>query len=128
MRRQLVLAVTFGLFLLSCDQGSSDEKSVILEEDRQDMPCDSAEATLAVKGMMCEIGCVNTVRKKLFDLTHVDTVVIDFQDGREINWARVKYDPRSLSAKSIVQQVEAIGDGMYPVESARVWRSMQCEE
>ena len=145
MRFQLFLPAFLGLLLGSCV--SSDEPkpknpkrvdTTTIEygadtpfvEHRAAMPCDSAVATLEVMGMMCEIGCVSTVRKKLYDLADVDDVVIDFQDGREINFAQVRYDPRDLSVRDIVRQVEEIGDGMYPVEFAEITRPFRkdCEE
>ena len=138
MHFQLFLPAFLGLLLGSCV--SSDEPKpkpktprreiTTYTEIRAHVPCDSAVATLQVKGMMCEIACVSIVRKKLFDLAGVDAAKIDFQDGREINFAQVRYDPKYLSARDIVRQVEEIGDGMYPVEFAEITRPFRkdCEE
>lgn len=77
-------------------------------------------AELAITGMMCEIACVSKVRKDLYDLTGVTRADIHFDADQQVDTAHVVYDPSQVNPEALIAAVEAIGDGLYQVESAQV--------
>ena len=78
-------------------------------------------AQLEITGMMCEVGCVAKVKKELLAQAGVSNVKIDFEKGREFNFASIEYDPLNCDAKSLSSVVNAIADGkLYGVKSVEV--------
>ena len=78
-------------------------------------------AQLEITGMMCEVGCVAKVKKELLAQTGVSNVKVDFEKGREFNFASIEYDPLNCDAKSLSSVVNAIADGkLYGVKSVEV--------
>lgn len=77
-------------------------------------------AQLAISGMMCEIACVSKVRKELYDVQGVARADIHFDEGSKVDTAFVAFDPALVDAETLIATVQAIGDGLYAVESAEV--------
>ena len=81
-------------------------------------------AKLEISGMMCEVGCVNKVYKELNVQAKVFNVVMDFEPGREFNFATIEYSPSDWNATSatlLSSVVNEIADGkLYGVKSVDV--------
>lgn len=84
-------------------------------------PIEKTIAQLEINGMMCEVGCVAKVKKELLAQDGVSNVKIDFEKGREYNFASIEYDPTNRDVHSLSAVVKEIADGkLYGVRSVEV--------
>jgi copper chaperone CopZ len=61
------------------------------------------------------------VKKELLAQAGVSNVKIDFEKGREFNFAHIEYDPSNCDATSLSTVVNEIADGkLYGVKSMEV--------
>ena len=75
---------------------------------------------LEINGMMCEVGCVAKVKKELLAQAGVLNE-IDFEKGREFNFAHIEYDPSNCDATSLSTAVNEIAEGkLYGVKSIEI--------
>ncbi|MFZ5554685.1 MAG: heavy-metal-associated domain-containing protein [Bacteroidota bacterium] len=87
----------------------------------------NAVAELGIKGMVCEINCVGSVKKTVLALAGVASWDMEFDSEKEVNHARVKFDKTQVSEKQMVDAIHHLHDGQYKVESIEV-RDMTEEE
>jgi len=107
-------------FLQSCgDQPYTGE--ITISEFTKVGPIEKTIAQLEINGMMCEVGCVAKVKKELLAQDGVSNVKIDFEKGREYNFASIEYDPTNREVHSLSAVVNEIADGkLYGVRSVEV--------
>ncbi len=106
--------------LLSCGEAPY-QGEIFFSEVAKVGATEKTIAQLEITGMMCEVGCVAKVKKELLAHAGVSNVKIDFEKGREFNFASIEYDPLNCDAKSLSSVVNAIADGkLYGVKSVEV--------
>ena len=107
-------------FLQSCgDEPYAGE--ITISEFTKVGPIEKTIARLEINGMMCEVGCVAKVKKELLAQDGVSNVKIDFEKGREYNFASIEYDPTNRDVHSLSAVVNEIADGkLYGVRSVEV--------
>ena len=106
--------------LLSCG-GEPYQGEIAISEVSKVGATEKTIAQLEINGMMCEVGCVAKVKKELLAQAGVSNVKIDFEKGREFNFAAIEYDPLNCDAKSLSSVVNEIADGkLYGVKSIEV--------
>lgn len=103
------------LLWTSCGSSPTTSVPTVFLEQHVEGTVEKTVAQMDVKGMMCEVGCVAKVRKELLEAPGVASAMIDFESGREVNFAHIEYDPALVDAATLVAAVTDIGDGMYPV-------------
>jgi copper chaperone CopZ len=115
-----VLTILILSLLLSCG-GEPYKGEILFSEIAKVGAMEKTIAKLEITGMMCEVGCVAKVKKELLAQAGVSNVTIDFEKGRESNFASIEYDPLNCDAKSLSSVVNAIADGkLYGVKSIEV--------
>lgn len=68
-----------------------------------------AQASLAIEGMTCEVGCKKVIEKKMRAFAGVVKFDIDFEN----QIAAVEYDSQMISAEDIVAEINQINNGAY---------------
>ena len=115
----LICAISLG-FLQSCGEPPY-EGEITISEFTKVGPSEKTIARLEINGMMCEVGCVAKVKKDLLAQEWVSNVKIDFEKGREFNFASIEYDPTNRDVHSLSAVVNEIADGkLYGVRSVEV--------
>ncbi|HIG58547.1 MAG TPA: heavy-metal-associated domain-containing protein [Flavobacteriales bacterium] len=118
----LISIICFGsfCFLQSCGEQPYDGEITISEFTKVGHS-EKTIARLEINGMMCEVGCVAKVKKELLAQDGVSNVKIDFEKGREYNFASIEYDPTNRDVHSLSAVVNEIADGkLYGVRSVEV--------
>ena len=106
--------------LMNCG-GAPYQGEILFSEVAKVGATEKTIAQLEITGMMCEVGCVAKVKKELLAHAGVSNVKIDFEKGREFNFASIEYDPLNCDARSLSSVVNAIADGkLYGVKSIEV--------
>jgi copper chaperone CopZ len=115
-----VLTMLSVSLLLSCG-GEPYKGEIVVSEITKVGATEKTIAKLEINGMMCEVGCVAKVKKELLAQAGVSNVTIDFEKGREFNFASIEYDPSNCDANSLSTVVNEIADGkLYGVKSIEV--------
>ena len=119
--KTLVLLTTLALFSVSCKENSEPEIKIVeieqpvtVSEKQLDPNATYAKAEFAIEGMTCQMGCANTIEKKIAKMEGVKSVVVDF-DKR---LAMVEYDNAKVTPMSLEAAVESVGDA-YSVKDMK---------
>ena len=70
--------------------------------------------------MMCKMNCGGSIKKALKSTTGVTDVEIDFEDGREINVAKVSFDSKLVNEQQMMEAVTSLYDNQYSVGNTSV--------
>ncbi|MHA7942725.1 heavy-metal-associated domain-containing protein [Formosa sp. 3Alg 14/1] len=73
-----------------------------------------AKAEFTIEGMTCQIGCANTIQKKLSKLDGIKSATVDF----EKKLAMVEYDVAKVTPATLEETVAKTGD-MYSVKDMK---------
>lgn len=115
-----ILALT--LFACTCDDTCDPEAEA--EATAQVEVTATAVAdkmmTMEVSGMMCKMNCGGSIKKALKSTTGVTDVEIDFEDGREINLAKVSFDSKLVYEQQMMEAVTSLYDNQYSVGNTSV--------
>ena len=115
-----ILALT--LFACTCDDTCDTEAEA--EATAQVEVTATAVAdkmmTMEVSGMMCKMNCGGSIKKALKSTTGVTDVEIDFEDGREINVAKVSFDSKLVNEQQMMEAVTSLYDNQYSVSNTSV--------
>jgi len=115
-----ILALT--LFACTCDDTCDPEAEA--EATAQVEVTATAVAdkmmTMEVSGMMCKMNCGGSIKKALKSTTGVTDVEIDFEDGREINLAKVSFDSKLVNEQQMMEAVTSLYDNQYSVSNTSV--------
>ncbi len=115
-----ILALT--LFACTCDDTCDPEAEA--EATAQVEVTATAVAdkmmTMEVSGMMCKMNCGGSIKKALKSTTGVTDVEIDFEDGREINLAKVSFDSKLVNEQQMMEAVTSLYDNQYSVGNTSV--------
>ena len=102
----------------SCgDSGSSYE----VTENHTAGTSDLTMARLDVSGMMCAHACGGKIKKELLKVEGVANASIEFEENRDLNYAEVEYDAKTVELSGLVEAIAGIADGkLYAVEAVEV--------
>ncbi len=119
--KTLLLLTTIALFSVSCkDNAQPEVKTVNMEqpitvsEKQLDPNATYAKAEFGIEGMTCQIGCANTIEKKIAKMEGVKSVVVDF----DTRMAMVEYDNAKVTPTSLEEAVGSVGDA-YSVKDMK---------
>lgn len=134
MKTKLFFTAILGsLLLISCggekkndkNEKKKDTTAVVTAPELNITP--NAIADLGIKGMVCEMNCVGTVKKTILAIAGVVSWDMEFDAEKDLNHAKVKFDKTLVSEKQMVDAIHQLNDGQYKVESIDV-REMTDEE
>lgn len=123
MKKIAFAALTFAL-LFSCSSSEEtvkDENDAVQEEkasEQVDVVPDRI-LTMELKGMVCQMGCGGSIRKELKATGGVESCEFDFDEDREIDIAKIKFDKDKITVDEIVNVVSKINDGQFDVVSTK---------
>lgn len=112
MRFYLILAFTSLFLISSC---SNNEENNI-EQSEQTDPIASHSAKINVSGMVCEMGCVATVKKGLLGTGAVTKVSVDFDEDKEVNEVWVEFDENKTDPQALIDVINKLHDQQYKAE------------
>ena len=115
-----VLAIT--LFACTCDDTCDPEAEAEATAQAEVTATAVADKmmTMEVSGMMCKMNCGGSIKKALKSTTGVTDVEIDFEDGREINVAKVSFDSKLVNEQQMMEAVTSLYDNQYSVSNTSV--------
>ena len=110
-----ILAIT--LFACTCDDTCDTEAEAEATAQAEVTATAVADKmmTMEVSGMMCKMNCGGSIKKALKSTAGVTDVEIDFEDGREINVAKVSYDSKLVNEQQMMEAVTSLYDNQYSV-------------
>lgn len=115
-----ILALT--LFACTCDDTCDTEAEAEATAQAEVTATAVADKmmTMEVSGMMCKMNCGGSIKKALKSTTGVTDVEIDFEDGREINLAKVSFDSKLVYEQQMMEAVTSLYDNQYSVSNTSV--------
>ena len=115
-----ILALT--LFACTCDDTCDPEAEAEATAQAEVTVTAVADKmmTMEVSGMMCKMNCGGSIKKALKSTTGVTDVEIDFEDGREINLAKVSFDSKLVNEQQMMEAVTSLYDNQYSVSNTSV--------
>ncbi len=115
-----ILALT--LFACTCDDTCDPEAEAEATAQAEVTATAVADKmmTMEVSGMMCKMNCGGSIKKALKSTTGVTDVEIDFEDGREINLAKVSFDSKLVNEQQMMEAVTSLYDNQYSVSNTSV--------
>ncbi len=111
----IVLASITALVMSACS-GEKPERPLPVIEYITNAEATQSVVTLEIEGMMCEHGCVASIKQKVSALAGVSSVEINFDE----DLATVTFDPAKISEKEIITEIQRINDDQYTVKKATV--------
>lgn len=109
----LTVAFLLTLVLGSCNQKeAADSKTTTTNQNIEA----TAQAVLTIDGMVCEMGCANTIQEALAALNGVESCKVDFESKEAV----VDYDPEIVNDNQIIGAITAIHGGTYTVTKVEV--------
>jgi Cu+-exporting ATPase len=101
--------------------GCADSPKVDVHFAEKAAEVEKTVAKIGVEGMMCEIACGGKIRKELSELDGVASASIEFQEGENVNFAMVEYNPERVSEVELMNCINGISDGkLYSVSNMEV--------
>ena len=120
-----VLFLAFVALVFACNS----DTSIAVEHSEQVASTEKTVAKIAVDGMMCEIACGGKIRKELSEIQGVASASIEFQEGAELNYAMVEYNPDLVNEDQLISCINTISDGdLYAVKQMEVIHYSPSEE
>ena len=80
----------------------------------------NCSARVEIKGMSCEMGCGGTIRKALKATKAVGRVSFDFEEGREVQIAKVEYDSTRLNTQEMESIISKLNEGQFEINNLQV--------
>lgn len=109
---RLALLPAIMLMVASCGQTPNNEAEVsseTIEVSEKEVVVANAQTTLAVEGMMCEVGCVSTIQNALNETPGVSICDVDFENSQAV----VDFDSTQIDQKAIIEVINKLADGHY---------------
>lgn len=94
-----ILFLFTALFVISCSNTNTPLENANKKVD------------ISIEGMMCSMGCVSSIKKKLATVEGVVEFEVEFENKK----ASIVYNPNKVSTTKIVKSIEELHDGMYKV-------------
>lgn len=116
--KTLLAIITLG-FLYSCSNQSENKvirtEHVEKNESKKEIVVPNRELTMEVSGMTCVMGCGSSIRKELYQTKGVSEVEFDFEEERETNIAKIKFDKNIVSVDEMVNIVNTMNENQFTV-------------
>lgn len=128
MKKLFLLLFAGFLFTTACSSEEETEEEEGQEQENneeakanetQETPVQyvaNSRVNLSIKGMMCSMNCVGSVKKALKQTEGVVEYTVNFSEENEIDNAIVDFDDSKTSPEEMVATIEALNDGIYSVE------------
>ena len=65
----------------------------------------------AIDGMVCAMGCANTIQEEVSGMVGIAECNVSFEDGN----AHIEFDKSKIAEKEIIAKIETIAEGQYKV-------------
>lgn len=114
-----IIFVCFSVLLIGACNTEKSERPLPPIEYISSADASESKATLQIEGMMCEHGCVASIKQKVSALAGVNSIEINFEE----DLATVTFDPSKISEKEIITEIQRINDEQYTVTKATVEQS-----
>lgn len=129
--KNILVLLLVALIYTSCKNDTQPEiKTVAVASDvtndvekQLDPNATYAKAEFTIEGMTCQIGCANTIQKKLAKLDGVKTVEVDF----EKKLGMIEFDDAKQTHTTIENTVANIAD-VYKVKDMKTVDAFQTEK
>jgi Cu+-exporting ATPase len=119
MQKNIFKTITLSaiaVIVMSACNGEKAERPMPAIEYITNLDAAESKAVLEIEGMMCEHGCVASIKQKVSALAGVNSIEIDFEE----DLATVTFDPSKISEKEIITEIQRINDEQYTVTKATV--------
>ncbi len=109
-----IIGLTFG-----CQQSSNETNQPTEKEEKTSS--EKVKVTpnkmllMEVDGMSCVMGCGSSIRKELYATNGVSEVEFDFEEGRETQIAKIKYNSDIVSPEQMVKIVNTMNEKQFTV-------------
>ena len=77
----------------------------------------NSKVSMEISGMMCEIGCVRTIKSHLSKMEGITNVKMDFDTARAVDYAIVEFDSNFIQGNQMKAEIEDIANGIYQVKA-----------
>lgn len=111
-----IALASFSALVMSACNGEKADRPMPAIEYITSADVSESKATLEIEGMMCEHGCVASIKNKVSALAGVSTIEIDFDE----DIATVSFDPAKISEKEIITEIQKMNEEQYTVIKATV--------
>ncbi|MCH2198207.1 MAG: hypothetical protein MK081_05450 [Flavobacteriales bacterium] len=119
MRKYLFILLSAFVLIYACS--AEPPIDVVYTESVADV--EKTVATIGVEGMMCEIACGGKIRKELSEIHGVANASIEYNEGENVNYAVVEYNPAKVNETELIRCINTISDGkLYAVKDMEVTR------
>jgi mercuric ion binding protein len=109
-----IIGLTFG-----CQQSSNETNQPTEKEEKTSS--EKVKVTpnkmllMEVDGMSCVMGCGSSIRKELYATNGVSEVEFDFEDGRETQIAKIKFNSDKVTPEQMVKIVNTMNEKQFTV-------------
>lgn len=129
--KKIAFILPLTIFFACQENTSTDDETISTESKTEEVVTETkpnipksewiadSNVEIEVSGMMCEIGCVGTIRSHLSKMKGVTKVEMNFDGERETDFATVSFDSRMATTNEFVEEIESIADGIYSVISTK---------
>jgi copper chaperone CopZ len=112
-----VLLPTLLVLFTSCSPATSNNE----QNQPQSKLCQRVKANtiqeIAVKGMVCQMGCGGSIRKALKETCAVERVEVNYIDSLEEQVIKVHYDREQIAPKQMLQVLSELNDRQFTVRT-----------
>jgi hypothetical protein len=112
-----VLLPTLLVLFTSCSPATSNNE----QNQPQSKLCQRVKANtiqeIAVKGMVCQMGCGGSIRKALKEKCAVERVEVNYIDSLEEQVIKVHYDREQIAPKQMLQVLSELNDRQFTVRT-----------
>lgn len=114
---KLVLIPTLLVLFISCSPATSNNE----QNQPQSKVCQRVKANtiqaIAVKGMVCQMGCGGSIRKALKETCAVERVEVNYIDSLPEQRIKVYYDRQQIAPKQMLQVLSELNDRQFTVRT-----------
>ncbi|MFD1551948.1 hypothetical protein DNU06_01385 [Putridiphycobacter roseus] len=113
----LLTATLLSTLFLSCNEANTKTTTPKIQTENTLPKTVSANSktSFEVSGMMCEIGCVRTIKSHLSKMEGVTNIYMDFDTARAVDYSIVEFDSNFVNNKDMKAEIEDIANGIYEV-------------
>lgn len=123
MKRIMLLTALAGILFSSCSEKASESEGTE-EQQETAMVEANAEASMAIDGMVCAVGCAASIERKLNETEGVANAEVDFETGM----ATIAYNTDYTDETKLTALIEGMNDGQYAVLAEGAKKEMTEEE
>lgn len=113
-----ILTVSSLGVLTACGEKTTQESAAAVQQNDEtpaEKPVANQEMSIEISGMTCEKGCGSSIRKELKSTGGVTDVSYDFEDGRETNVAKIKFDDSKVTEDDLILAITTLDGHKYTI-------------